>query len=768
MALILGSAIWLISTGVQAAGHIFPDCASGPLASNDVCNESLSVGQRAKALVAALETDEKFGLLINTSPGVERLGLPSYQWWQEALHGVASSPGVTFADSGNFSYATSFPQPILMGAAFDDQLIEAVATVISTEARAFNNFNRSGLDYWTPNINPYRDPRWGRGQETPGEDPYHLSSYVTALIKGLQGGEDPDVLKVVATCKHFVAYDIEDWLGNERYEFDAQVSPQELAEYFMPTFEACARANVGSIMCSYNALNGVPTCSNSYILQDILRDHWNWTRDYQYVVSDCDAVQNVYMPHDWRDTREAAAASALLAGTDLNCGTYYQIHLPTAYEQGLINDDALDQALTRLYAALIKLGYFDSADTSPYRSLGFSDVFTPYAEELVRKAAEEGIVLIKNDGILPLQISTGSNLTVAFIGGWANATTDMQGNYQGVAKYLHSPYYAASQNPNINAVYGGVPGDPTTDGYPGALEAAAAADIIIYADGPTTATESEENDRNLIRWSGEAIDIMTQLAGLGKPFILVQMGDQRDDTPFINHPNVSAIIWGGYPGQSGGDAIMNVLTGKVAPAGRLPVTQYPAHYVNDVPMTDMSLRPNSTTGNPGRTYMWYDKATVPFGFGLHYTNFTTSIVAPEDGKDCACWDIANLTSNCSAVSHIDQCPFQTIPVTVSNTGATTSDFVTLGFIAGAHGPEPYPIKRLVAYQRLHNVTAGEQQTANLTLTLGSLGRRDEEGNLVLYPGEYSLLVDVPTQAVWNFTLQGEAFVLDEWPRDTGK
>ncbi|KAI1107968.1 glycoside hydrolase family 3 protein [Jackrogersella minutella] len=751
-------------SGVSASGHLFPDCVSGPLSSNGVCNKALSVGERAKALVAALETNEKFGLLSSTSPGVERLGLPSYEWWQEALHGVASSPGVNFSDSGDFSYATSFPQPILMGAAFDDDLIEAVATVVSTEARAFNNFNRSGLDYWTPNINPYRDPRWGRGQETPGEDPYHLSSYVTALIKGLQGGEDPDVLKVVATCKHFIAYDIEDWLGNERYEFDAQVNSQDLAEYYMPPFEACVRANVGSVMCSYNALNGVPTCSNSYILQDILRDHWNWTRDYQYVVSDCDALQNVFMPHDYTDTREESVASSLLAGTDLDCGTYYEIHLPAAYDQGLVNDAALDQAIVRLYAALIKLGYFDSDDSNAYRALGFSDVATPYAEDLAREAAEKGIVLIKNDGTLPLQVSEDSNLTIAMIGAWANATTDMQGNYQGVAKYLHSPYYAASQTPGINAVYAGIPGDPVTDGYPRALEAAAAADIIIFADGPTVTTEAEGNDRTLIRWSGESIDIMTQLAGLGKPFVLVQMGGQRDDAPFINHPNISSIIWGGYPGQSGGDAIMNVLTGKVAPAGRLPVTQYPAHYVTDVPMTDMTLRPNASTGNPGRTYMWYDQATVPFGFGLHYTNFSASIGAPEDTKE---WAIADLTGNCSGVAHVDQCPFQSVPVTVSNTGAATSDFVTLGFVAGNHGPAPQPIKRLAAYQRLHNITAGEQQTATLNLTLGSLGRRDNIGNLVLYPGEYSFLVDVPTQAVWNFTLGGEPFVLDEWPQDKG-
>lgn len=205
-------------------------------------------------------------------------------------------------------------------------------------------------------------------------------------------------------------------------------------------------------MLQYNALNGVPTCSNSYILQDILRDHWNWTRDYQYVVSDCDALQNVYKPHNYRDTREASVASSLLAGTDLDCGTYYQLHLPGAFEQGLIDSDLLDRAVGRIYSALIKLGYFDSPDSNPYRSLSFSDVFTPYAEDLARRAAEEGIVLIKNDGTLPIQIPTDGNITMALIGDWANATTDMQGNYQGIAKYLHSPFYAASQIPGVKAV----------------------------------------------------------------------------------------------------------------------------------------------------------------------------------------------------------------------------------------------------------------------------------------------------------------------------
>ncbi|KAI0127003.1 beta-glucosidase [Xylariales sp. AK1849] len=758
MALRLGATLGLLVSGVAAAGHLFPDCKNGPLADNTVCDSDASVIDRARALVAALQTQEKFQLVVNTSPGVPRLGLPSYEWWQEALHGVATSPGVQFAAAGNYSYATSFPQPILMGAAFDDDLIEAVATVVSTEARAFNNANKSGLDYWTPNINPYRDPRWGRGQETPGEDAFHISSYVKALIKGLQGS-DPDYLKVVATCKHFVGYDIENWLGNERYEFDAIINPQELSEYYMQPFKACARdAKVASIMCSYNALNGVPTCANSYILQDVLRDHWNWTDDGFYVTSDCDAVQNIFMPHDYSPTRERAAADSLAAGTDLNCGTYYQLHLPEAYSQGLINDSIIDQALVRLYSAQIRLGMFDSASATPYRALNFADVNTQLSQDLALKAAEGGMVLLKNDGTLPIQIPSDSNLTLALIGPWANATTEMQGNYAGIAPFLHSPYYAATQIPGVHVLYAGDPGDPTTSGYPPAITAAEAADIIIYADG---ANSGESNDRNLIRWSGEKQDIMTQLAGLGKPFVLLQMGDQLDDAPFLNHPNVSAVLWAGFPGQAGGDAAMNIITGKASPAGRLPVTQYPADYVNQVAMTDMGLRPNASSGNPGRTYKWYDAATVPFGFGLHYTNFSVSF----SNEDSPSWNIGELTTGCDQV-YLDLCPFQSVPVTVENTGNVQSDYVTMGFISGDYGPAPHPVKQLVAYERLFKIAGGAKATVKLNLTLGSLGRHDDLGNLVLYPGQYSLLVDVPTQAVLNFTLTGDEAVLEEWPQDS--
>ncbi|KAK5019201.1 hypothetical protein LTR60_001198 [Cryomyces antarcticus] len=746
---------------VGNAAALFPDCVNGPLRNNTVCNTSATPLDRATALIDLFTIAEKINNTGSTSPGVPRLGLPPYQWWSEALHGVASSPGVNFSSSGKYSYATSFPQPILLGAAFDDALITAVATVVSTEARAFNNANRTGLDFWTPNINPWRDPRWGRGQETPGEDPYHLSSYVHALIDGLQGGYDPKYKRVVATCKHFAGYDMETWNGNFRYQWDAHISSQDLVEYYLPPFQSCARdSNVGAFMCSYNAVNGVPTCADEYLLQTVLREHWGWTNEQQWVVSDCDAVQNIFTPHDYASTREQAAADALNAGTDINCGTYYQNHLPAAFAQGLFNESTVTRSLVRQYSSLIRLGYFDPPEDQPYRALTWSDVDTAASQQLAYQAAVESIVLLKNDGTLPLSLK--SNTSIALIGDWANATKQMQGNYFGVAPYLHSPLYAAQQlNVTVNYAQGiGGQGDPTTNNWLPVWDAADKSDIIIFAGGIDNSVEFEGMDRVSINWSGAQLDMIGQLAQYGKPMVVLQMGGgQIDSSPIVSNPNISALLWGGYPGQDGGVAIMDILTGKKPPAGRLPATQYPSEYIRQVPMTNMSLRPGPN--NPGRTYKWYNGTAVfEFGSGMHYTNFSASIASTYNSKN---FSISSLTSNCNE-TYMDRCTFRNFAVDVHNTGSVASDYVALGFLTGSFGPQPYPKKSLVNYQRLFNVKPASSETVTLNLTLGSLSRIDEMGNRVLYPGDYALMIDTMPLAMVNFTLSGQPAMLDKWPQ----
>ncbi|KAH6629037.1 glycoside hydrolase superfamily [Boeremia exigua] len=717
---------------------------------------------RAKSLVALYTLEEKINATSSDSRGVERLGIPPYQWWNEGLHGIAG-PGTNFSDSGEYSYSTSFPQPILMGAAFDDALITEVAKVISTEARAFNNANRTGLDFWTPNINPFRDPRWGRGQETPGEDAYHLSSYVKALILGLQGDATDPYKRVVATCKHFAGYDIEDWNGNLRYQNDVKISQQELVEYYLAPFQACVEANVGAFMCSYNALNGVPTCADPYLLQTILREHWGWTNEEQWVTSDCDSIQNIYLPHAWSDTREQAAADSLIAGTDLDCGVYMQNHLPKAFARDLVNETTLDRALVRQYSSLIRLGWFDSADNQPYRRLGWDAVATDASQQLARRAAAEGIVLLKNDGVLPLSLE--STNSVGLFGDWANATTQLLGNYAGEPTYLHGPLYAL-QAANISVNYaGGNPGgqgDPTTNRWLELEPAMHASDILIYVGGISNSDEEEAHDRTSLQWTGAQLDVIGQLADTGKPVIVVAMGGgQIDSSPIANNPGISALLWAGYPGQDGGSAIVDILTGKAAPAGRLPQTQYPSSYINEVPMTDMSLRPGDN--NPGRTYKWYSNTPVyEFGSGLHYTNFSASIRSQLNRS----YDIADLLSACPHINstNLNHCMFASVAVDITNTGNTASDYVTLGYIAGKFGPSPQPKKSLVSYQRLFNITGGASETAKLNLTLASLARVDELGNKILYPGDYSFLIDNGPLALANFTLTGEQRIVDVWPQ----
>jgi beta-D-xylosidase 4 len=493
-----------------------------------------------------------------------------------------------------------------------------------------------------------------------------------------------------------------------------------------------------------------------------LREHWGWTNEEQWVTSDCDAIQNVYLPHEWSATREQAVADSLIAGTDLDCGVYMQNHLPGAFAQQLVNETTLDQALVRQYSSLVRLGWFDSADSQPYRQIGWDAVATNASQQLARKAATEGIVLLKNDGALPLSLD--SSQSVGLFGDWANATTQLLGNYAGEPTYLHGPLYAM-QAANISVNYaGGKPGgqgDPTTNSWLNLKTTMDASDVLIYVGGISNSDEEEGHDRTSLQWSGAQLDVIGQLADTGKPVIVVSMGGgQIDSSPIANNPNISALLWAGYPGQDGGSAIVDILTGKAAPAGRLPQTQYPSKYISEVPMTDMGMRPDEN--NPGRTYKWFNQTPVfEFGHGLHYTNFSASVASLKQS-----YTISDLVSACPSINatNLDRCSFASVAVNVTNTGKTASDYVALGFIAGNFGPSPQPKKSLVGYQRLFNIAGGSTDTATLNLSLASLARVDEMGNKVLYPGDYSLQIDNGPLAVANFTLTGDQQTLENWPQ----
>ncbi|ERT01707.1 hypothetical protein HMPREF1624_00001 [Sporothrix schenckii ATCC 58251] len=691
--------------------------------------------------------------VVSKSPGVSRIGLPSYNWWSEALHGVASAPGVSFA--APFNVSTSFPMPILMSAAFDDDLIESVGTIIGTEARAFGNNDRSGMDYWTPDVNPFRDPRWGRGSETPGEDTLRIKGYTKHLLRGLEGTKPQR--RIIATCKHFAGYDLESWGGVTRHSFNAKITAQDLAEYYMQPFQQCARdSNVGSIMCSYNSINGVPACANSYLLETILRDHWNWTQSNNYITSDCEAVADVSSAHHYSKSNAAGTAACFNNGMDNSCEYSGSSDIPGAYSSKALNESTVDKALVRLYEGLVRVGYFDGA-AADYASLGLADVNTAEAQKLALQSATDGIVMLKNDGTLPLPLQEGSKL--AMIGFWADQGSKLQGIYSGKAPYLRTPASAArSARYNITVATGPILESSTArDTWTtNALAAANASDYILYFGGLDTSAAAEGSDRTSIAWPTAQVELIKKLATVGKPLVVIQLGDQVDNTPLLGLQGLNSILWASWPGQDGGPAVMSIISGAKAPAGRLPVTQYPATYTT-LPMTDMNLRPVGT--NPGRTYRWYPTPVQAFGTGLHYTTFQAAFA-----NLTASLSISDLLNTCDKDNkYPDTCALPPLGVAVTNAGNHTSDYVVLVFVASTAGPKPYPIKTLVAYQRLRDINAGQKASANLLWTLGSLARHDEQGNTVLYPGTYTLILDQPGLANATLTLTGNATVLDKWP-----
>ncbi|KAF1936402.1 beta-xylosidase [Clathrospora elynae] len=748
------SALVLLGASLVATTHaIGPDCVNGPLKSNKICDVKATPSQRAAALVAAMETQEKLNNLMSKSKGVPRLGLPAYNWWGEALHGVAGAPGINF--TGQYSTATSFPMPLLMSAAFDDDLVHDIGNIIGNEARAFGNGGVAPVDYWTPDINPFRDPRWGRGSETPGEDITRIKGYTKSLLSGLEG--DKAQRKIIATCKHYVGYDMESWGGTDRHHFDAKINVQDLAEYYMQPFQQCARdSKVGSFMCSYNAVNGVPTCADTYVLQTILRDHWNWTDSNNYITSDCEAVEDISLNHKYAKTNAEGTAMAFNAGMDNSCEYSGSSDIPGAWNQKLMNISIVDRALMRQYEGLVRAGYFDGA-VATYAGLGVKDINTKEAQRLSLQVAAEGLVMLKNDKTLPLPLTVGAK--VAMVGFWANDSSKLSGIYSGPAPYLHSPVYAGKQLSLNMAVASGpvLQNSSARDNWTtNALNAAQGSDYILYFGGLDTSAAAEGSDRNSISWPMAQVDLITKLAKLGKPLVVVVLGDMMDNSPLLSMKGVNSIVWANWPGQDGGSAVMQVLSGAMAVAGRLPITQYPANYTK-LSMLDMNLRAGANS--PGRTYRWFNAAVQPFGFGLHYTTFAARF---GSGKGLTL-NIQDLMHNCTK-QYLDMCDIPALEVAVTNKGNATSDFVALAFIKGEAGPKPYPLKTLVSYARLREIAGSQTKVAALKLTLGSLARVDPSGNTVMYPGEYSLLLDEPTQAVLKLTITGKQTLLDEWPQ----
>ncbi|PQM39646.1 beta-xylosidase/alpha-L-arabinofuranosidase 2 [Prunus yedoensis var. nudiflora] len=458
------------------------------------CDTSLAIDLRVADLVKRLTLQEKIGFLVNSAGSVSRLGIPKYEWWSEALHGVSNvGPGTKF--SNVVPGATSFPQVILTAASFNASLFEAIGRVVSTEARAMYNVGLAGLTYWSPNINIFRDPRWGRGQETPGEDPLLSSKYGSSYVRGLQqtDGGDKNKLKVAACCKHYTAYDLDNWKGVDRYHFNAVVTKQDLDDTFQPPFKSCViDGNVASVMCSYNQVNGIPTCADPDLLAGVIRGEWKLNG---YIVTDCDSLDVYYNTQHYTKTPEEAAAKALLAGLDLNCGSFLGKYTEGAVKGGLVNEAAIDKAISNNFATLMRLGFFDGDPSKlPYGKLGPKDVCTPENQELARETARQGIVLLKNSpGSLPLSPTAIKSLAV--IGPNAAVTKTMIGNYEGIPCKYTTPLQGLSASVATTYVAGCANVACGTAQVDDAKKAAASADATVLVVGADQSIERESLDR---------------------------------------------------------------------------------------------------------------------------------------------------------------------------------------------------------------------------------------------------------------------------------
>lgn len=570
--------------------------------------------ERAEELVNQMTVEEACSQLRYDAPAIPRLNIPEYNWWCEALHGVARA-----------GTATSFPQAIGLGAAFDTELMGEIGEVIATEGRAkYNEYSShgdrdiyKGLTFWSPNVNLFRDPRWGRGQETYGEDPYLISRLAVPFIKGIQG--DGEYMKGAACAKHFVVHSGPEAL---RHEFNATASEKDLWETYLPAFEACVtEAGVEAVMGAYNRTNGEVCCGHSYI-QSIIKDKWGFKGHF---VSDCWAIRDFHEKHKVTKSNEESAALALNKGCDLNCGCTY-VHLMKAYNKGLVTEETIRQAAIRLFTTRFLLGMFDETE---YDGLNYLDVETKEHIAVAKRASDESIVLLKNDGILPLD--KDKNQVIAVIGPNADSRRPLIGNYYGTSSEyitaIEGIREAAGENTRILYSEGcdlsRKKPDPLSREYNCIAEAEAVmdrSDLVILVIGLNETLEGEEGDEGNHYASGDKPDLafpkpqqklIDTVIKSGKPFITVVMtGSAMDLTLLSEHS--SAIMQAWYPGARGGRSIGDIIFGKVNPSGKLPVTFY--RNTDDLPdFEDYSMK--------GRTYRFIETEPLyPFGYGLTYSD----------------------------------------------------------------------------------------------------------------------------------------------------
>jgi beta-glucosidase len=667
---------------------------------------------RVQDLLKRMTLEEKVSQMMNSNSAIPRLQIPEYNWWNESLHGVARS-GV----------ATVFPQAIGLSATFDTDLALKVSTAISDEARAIYNVSiakgyrqkYAGLTFWTPNINIFRDPRWGRGQETYGEDPFLTSRIGVAFVKGLQGN-DPNYLKVAACAKHYAVHSGPERL---RHEFDAKASMKDMRETYLPAFKALVtEAHVEAVMCAYNRTNSEVCCGNTFLLQDVLRDEWKFKG---HVVSDCGAIEDFYKGHKVVANSAEAAALAVKRGVSLDCGGEYA-SLIDAVKQKLITEKEIDSALAILLRTKMKLGIFDPASSNPYSKISANVINSAEHRALSKEVALKSIVLLKNNGALPLRTDlkkyfvTGPNAAdvMSLIGNYYGVNPQMVTYMEGIASHI-SPESQMQYRPgclldrnNINPI------DWTTD-------EARNTDATIVVLGINGLIEGEEGESIASPSFGDRLDYnipQNQIDFLRKmkkdnpkPIIAVITGGSPMNLSEI-HELADAVLLAWYPGEEGGNAVADIIFGKVSPSGKLPVT-FPKSLQQLPSYEDYSMK--------GRTYRYMtEEPMYPFGYGLTYSTF----------------DYGTLKTS---TQNVKKGQSMTVETTVSNKGKTASDEVIQLYISHPGAGENEPLYSLKGFQRI-NLAAGASKVVKFTVTPDMLSLVNDNGETLETTGKVTFYV----------------------------
>ncbi len=674
---------------------------------------SLSNEVRAQKLVGMLTLEEKVSQMMNSTPAIDRLGIPPYDWWNEALHGI-----------GRSGKATVFPQAIALGATFDEELVKDVAIAISGEARAIYNASSSkgfyhkynGLTFWTPNVNIFRDPRWGRGQETYGEDPFLMSRLGVAFVEGLQG-DDPKYLKTAACAKHFAVHSGPEKL---RHEFNAISNKQDLHETYLPAFEALVNADVEAIMCAYNRTNGEACCASNTLLQDILIDDWGFDG---HILTDCGAIEDFYSENGHHISKDAAEASVLAvkSGVSLNCGSSFTA-LIEAVENDLISEAEIDEALVQLLITRFELGLFDPKGENPYDELGVEVIDSEKHRALAREAAQKSIVLLKNNGVLPLKNDLGRY----FVTGPNAATVEpLLGNYYGInpnmVTVLEGITAAVKPGSQVQYRQGTLLDRDNINPMDWASGTARSSDVTFYVMGISGLLEGEEGasiasphfgDRLEYDLPQNQIDYLKKLkAKSDRPVVAIVMGGSPMNLAEV-HELADAVLLAWYPGEEGGNAIADIVFGKTSPSGKLPVT-FPKSLDQLPAYEDYSMK--------GRTYKYMvEEPLYPFGFGLTYTQFEYTDLMLSKTK-------------------IKKDESVSVKVTISNKGNFVSDEVVQLYLTDLEASFSAPFFSLKSIKKVR-IEPGDQQELTFMITPDMLKMVNEDGEKVIEKGKYRISV----------------------------